>query len=124
MDRLDRFSKNAGLVGCLQCVVIGLFLIFSLNRDVASGLLLLSLPLLGGAVAVAVILRESIYKHFETMRGAMNGVAIIGVICAVTLSNSESVVGPWLPLLIRTIMAAYVATYFIMLSDHRIGRLD
>ncbi len=124
MERLGRFANNAGLVGCLQCGVIGLFLGFSLNRDAASGMLLLSLPLMGGVVAVAVIMREAIHEHFETLRSVMNGVAIVGIICSMTLSRSDVADRLWVPLLIRTALAGYIATFFIMLSDHRIGRQD
>ena len=62
----------------------GLFLIFRLNRDAAIGILLLSLPLMGGVVAIAEIMRASIHEHFETLRSDMNGVAIIGIICAMS----------------------------------------
>ena len=72
----------------------GLFLIFSLNRDAASGMLLLSLPLMGGD-AIAEIISESIHEHFETLRSDMNGVAIIGINCAMTLSRSDVAEEPW-----------------------------
>lgn len=74
----------------------GLFLIFSLNRDAASGMLFLSLPLMGGGgSAIAEIMSESIHEHFETLRSDMNGVAIIGIICAMTLSRSDVAEEPW-----------------------------
>jgi len=71
----------------------GLFLIFSLNRDAASGMLLLSLPLMGGAIAE--MMSESIHEYFETLRSDVNGVAIIGIICAMALPRSNVAEEPW-----------------------------
>ena len=79
----------------MHCGVTGLFQIFSLNRDAASGMLFLSLPLIDGGGAIVEIMSESIHKHFEALRSDMNGVAIIGINCAMTLSRSDVAEEPW-----------------------------
>ena len=122
MNRLTRFFSNTGAIAIAQCAIVGIILFFAMRKDVASGLWIITLPVLLVSFFAGYPVRNWLVDHLRLTRILMNSVAVAGMICVVVLRRLKGEE----PVAVRIALAAfiglYMGLYFWLMSDQRITR--
>lgn len=116
MNRVKRFGQNAGIRGILLVIV----LIFLIVQDIRSGLWIYTAPLLVSMFLVTYLLRGWLVEHLESVRTAMNTLAMVAILVSVISRGSEFSKSLWLAVVVVGFVGAYLGCYFWLLSDERV----
>ena len=119
MVRVKRFWENAGLRGILVVIV----LVALVAQDFGSGQWIYTVPLLVMMFLATYLVRGRLVENLESVRTAMNAVAIVAVLAAVILRRFVPSESPWVAIAIVAFMGGYLGCYFWLLSDERVVSL-
>lgn len=121
MDRFARFVKNAGVTGCVFTGVVLVMVSLSLLADLQTGHLIVTLPLLLAMIGGSYLARGFLLQHLPIVRIAMNCIAVTGFAVFLWMPRFEGGEPLWFRALIISILAAYMGSYFWILSDEQVA---
>lgn len=122
MNRLHRFTANAGTRGTLLTGAITVIVFFSLIQDIQQDQWKVTLPLLVAALGGTYAARDFLVRHLAIMRVAMNVVAGAAILGGILLRREAGPEPWWLHAAMQGLLGTYLGGYFWMFSDERVGR--
>jgi hypothetical protein len=120
MRRIQRFIKNAGLLGCIQLGVFLLGLVIVTWPDFRTGLWAFTVPALILGFCISYLIRNLVFEHLQLARRIMNTITLLAIIVVAVSRGGDVVESPWLSIFVVGFIANYTGSYFWMLSDERL----
>lgn len=121
MNRTARFFRNNGVVAAIQCAIVGIIVFYSIRKDIASGLWVITLPLVLAGFLAGYPIRNWLVDNVKLTRILMNSVAIGAVIILVLVGKLEGEEPAALRIGLSAGIGLYMGLYFWLMSDERIS---